>query len=141
MPRYFFHLFDATTDNLARDSVGCSLPDVVQARTEATALARDIATHGFAGRRWQIIVSDGDAVVLTVSHADIQARRIKPWLDLARRIALYEPRLRPRIFAWLLTALVFAVIAQAAVTVTLVREGAEVTGSTHRAAGGERQFP
>jgi hypothetical protein len=132
MPRYFFHLFDATTDNLSRDSVGCNLPDAVQARTEAIALARDIATHGLAGRRWQVIVSDGDAVVLMVSHADIQARRIKPWFDLARRIILYEPELRPHIFAWLLTALVFAVIAQAALTMTLVREGAEATGSIHR---------
>jgi Domain of unknown function (DUF6894) len=123
MPRYFFHLLDENTNNLARDSVGYTLSDAGQASREAVALARDIATHGLQGRRWQIIVTNGDAVILTVSHTDIQPRRMKPWLDLARRIAAYEPRLRPRIFAWLLTALVFAVLAQAAVTTTLLRPG------------------
>ena len=133
MPRYFFHLLDETTASLAMDSVGCTLSDAGNARREAIALARDVATHGLQ-RRWQVIVTDGDAEILTVSHTDIRPRRIKPWLDLVHRIAAYEPRLRPRIFAWLLTALVFAVLAQAAVTTTLLRDEVEVTGSVHRAA-------
>jgi hypothetical protein len=130
MPRYFFHLLDENTDDLMRDSVGCTFSDTSHARSEAIALARDIASHGLQGRRWQVIATDGDAVVLTVSHNDIHPRRIKSWLDLGHRVAAYEARLRPHIFAWLLTALVLAVIAQAATTFLHRDEAA-----SHRAAG------
>jgi hypothetical protein len=98
---------------------------------EAIGLARDIATHGLHGTGWQVIVTEADAVVLTVSHSDIRPRRMKPWLDLARRIATYEPRFRPHIFAWLLTALVFAAIVQAAVTTSVLRNKVQVTGPLH----------
>ena len=128
MPRYFFHFLDEDT-NLVRDSVGCSLSDTGQAKKEAIGLARDIATHGLHRTGWQVIVTDADAVVITVSHSEIRPRRMKPWLDLARRIATYEPNFQPHIFAWLLTALVFAAIVQAAVTTSVLRDKVEVTGS------------
>jgi hypothetical protein len=128
MPRYFFHLLDEDT-NLVRDSVGCSLSDTGQAKKEAIGLARDIATHGLHRTGWQVIVTDADAVVITVSHSEIRPRRMKPWLDLARRIATYEPNFQPHIFAWLLTALVFAAIVQATVTTSVLRDKVEVTGS------------
>ena len=129
MPRYFFHLLDEDTNNLVRDSVGCTLSDTGQAKREAIGLARDIATHGLHGTGLRVIVTDADAVVLTVSHSHIRPRRMKPWLDLARRIATYEPNFQPHIFAWLLTALVFAAIVQAAVTTSVLRNKVEVTGS------------
>jgi hypothetical protein len=128
MPRYFFHFLDEDT-NLVRDSVGCSLSDTGQAKKEAIGLARDIATHGLHRTGWQVIVTDADAVVITVSHSEIRPRRMKPWLDLARRIATYEPNFQPHIFAWLLTALVFAAIVQATVTTSVLRDKVEVTGS------------
>jgi hypothetical protein len=131
MPRYFFHLLDEDTNNLVRDSAGCSLSDTTQAKKEAIGLARDIATHGLHGTGWQVIVTDANAVVLTVSHSNIRPRRMKPWLDFARRIATYEPKFRPHIFAWLLTALVFVAIVQAAVTTSVLRDKVEVTGSLH----------
>jgi uncharacterized protein DUF6894 len=129
MPHYFFHFLDEDTNNLVGDHVGCSLSDTGQAKKEAIGLARDIATHGLHGVGWQVIVTDADAVVLTVSRSDIRPRRMKPWLDLARRIATYEPSFRPHIFAWLLTALVFAAIMQAAVTTSVLRDNADVTGT------------
>jgi hypothetical protein len=131
MPRYFFHFLDEDTNNLVKDSVGCSLSDTGQAKKEAIGLARDIATHGLHGTGWQVIVTDADAVVLTVSRSDIRPRRMKPWLDLAHRIATYEPNFQPHIFAWLLTAIVFAAIVQAAVTISVLRDKVEVTGSLH----------
>ena len=129
MSRYFFHLLDEDTNNLVRDSVGCTLSDTGQAKREAIGLARDIATHGLHGTGWRVIVTDADAVVLTVSHSHIRPRRMKPWLDLARRIATYEPNFQPHIFTWLLTALVFAAIVQAAMTTSMLRDKVEVTGS------------
>jgi hypothetical protein len=131
MPHYFFHLLDEDNNNLVSDSVGCSLSDTDQAKKEAIGLARDIATHGLHGTGWQVIVTEADAVVLAVSHSDIRPRRIKPWLDLARRIATYEPKFRPHIFAWLLAALVFAAIVQAAVTTSVLRDKVQVTGPLH----------
>ena len=131
MSRYFFHLLDEDTNNLVRDAVGCTLSDTGQAKKEAIGLARDIATHGLHRTGWQVIVTDADAVVITVSHSEIRPRRMKPWLDLARRIATYEPNFQPHIFAWLLTALVFAVIVQATVTTSVRGDKAEVTGSLH----------
>jgi hypothetical protein len=129
MPHYFFHFLDEANNNLVRDSVGCSLSDAGQAKKEAIGLARDIATHRLHGTGWQAIVTEADAVVLTVSHSDIRPRQMKPWLDLARRIATYEPKFRPHIFAWLLTALVFAAIVQAAVTTGVLRNKVQVNGS------------
>ena len=131
MPRYFFHFLDEDSNNLVKDSVGCSLSDTGQAKKEAIGLARDIATHGLHGTGWQVIVTDANAVVITVSHSEIRPRRMKPWFDLARRIATYEPNFQPHIFAWLLTALVFAAIVQAAVTTSVLRDKVEVTGSFH----------
>jgi hypothetical protein len=131
MPRYFFHFLDKDTNNLVQDSVGCSLSDTGQAKKEAIGLARDIATHGLHGAGWQVIVTDADTVILSVSHSDIRPRRMKPLLDLARRIVTYEPNFQPHIFAWLLTALVFAVIVQATVTTSVRGDKAEVTGSLH----------
>ena len=131
MPRYFFHLLDKDTNNLVRDSVGCSLSDTGEAKKEAIGLARDIATHGLHGTEWQVIVTDADAVVVSVSLSEIRPRRMKPWLDLARRFATYEPNFRPHIFVWLLTVLVFAAIVQASVTTSVLRDKVEVTGSLH----------
>jgi hypothetical protein len=56
---------------------------------------------------------------------------MKLWLDLARRIATYEPKFRPHIFAWLLAALVFAAIVQAAVTTGVLRNKVQVNGPLH----------
>jgi hypothetical protein len=131
MPHYFFHLLDEDNNNLVRDSVGCTLSDTGQAKKEAIGLARDIATHGLHGTGWQVIVTDADTVILTVSHSDIRPRRMKPWLDLARRIATYEPKFRPYIFAWLLAALVLAAIVQAAVTTNVLRNKVQAAGSLH----------
>jgi hypothetical protein len=131
MSRYFFHLLDEDTNNLVMDSVGCTLSDTDQAKREAIGLARDIATHGLHGTRWQVIVTDADAIVLTVSHSHIRPWRTKPWLDLAHRIATYEPNFQPHIFTWLLTTLVFAAILQAAVTTSVLRDKLEVTGSLY----------
>jgi len=41
-------------------------------------------------------------------------RLIKVVFDLLRRLVLYEPRLRPQIFTWLLMAVVFTLIIQSA---------------------------
>ena len=131
MPRYFFNLLDEDTNSFVRDSVGCSFSDTEEAKKEAIGLARDIATHGLHGSGWQVIVTDADAVVLTVSHSEIRPRRMKHWLELARRIAMYEPNFQPHIFAWLLAALVFVAIVQASVMTIVLRDKVEVTGSLH----------
>ena len=130
MPRYFFHLFESDTQNLVRDSQGISLSDAGEATKEAIGLARDIVQHGFDGSTWQIIVADGNAaIVLKLPLSEVRPRKVKPWLDLAHRIVTYEPKLRPRIFTWLLTVVVLAVIMQAATLIGVARSTREVTGS------------
>jgi uncharacterized protein DUF6894 len=130
MPHYFFHLFEGNTQNLVRDSQGTSLPDAGEATKEAIGLARDIAQHGFDGSTWQIIVADANAaIVLKLPLSGVRPRKVKPWLDLARRAATYEPNLRPHIFTWLLTVAVFVVTVQAATLNGVSRSTSEVTGS------------
>ena len=130
MPRYFFHLFEGDTQNLVRDSQGISLSDAGEATKEAIGLARDIVHHGLHGSTWQILVADGNAaIVLKLPLSEVRPRRVRPWLDLARRIATYEPKLRPRIFTWLLTVVVLSAIMQTATLIGVARSTPEVTGS------------
>lgn len=98
MPRYFFHLFEESTKNLVRDSEGASLPNVAAAKKGAFGLAQDIVSHELHGSTWQVVVTDANATtVLTVSLSEIRPRRMKPWLDLTRRIAMYEPKLQSHV--------------------------------------------
>ena len=130
MPQYFFHLFESGTQNLVRDWQGTSLSDAGEATKEAIGLARDIVQHGFYGSTWQIVVADVNAViVLKLPLSEVRPRRVKPWLDLARRIATYEPKLRPRTFTWLLTVVVLSAIMQRATLIGVGRSTPEVTGS------------
>jgi hypothetical protein len=116
MSRYFFHVVDDRTANLVKDSEGVSYPNVGQAKKEAIGLARDIVGHGLHGSTWQVVVTDEDEhKVLTVSLADVRARKMQTWLGLAHRIATYELGFRSHVFTWLLTAAVLAMIIQAAV--------------------------
>jgi len=130
MPRYFFHLFEVSTKNLVRDLGGISLSNAGEAKREAIGLARDIVEHGLHQSTWQVVVTDENAAqLLTVSLSQIRQRKMRVWLDLVRRTAMYEPRLRPRLFTWLLTAVVFAVIIQAAELHYLSRrDGSQATG-------------
>jgi hypothetical protein len=115
MPRYFFHLFEVSTKNLVRDLEGTSLSNTGEAKREAIGLARDIVEHGLHQSTWQVVVTDENAAnVLMVSLSQIRQRKMRVWLDLVRRTAMYEPRFQPHLFAWLLTAMVCAVIIQAA---------------------------
>ena len=130
MPRYFFHLFEGDTQSLVRDPQGISLSDAGEATKEAIGLARDIVHHGLHGSTWQILVADGNAaIVLKLPLSEVRPCKVRPWRDLARRIATYEPKLRPRIFTWLLTVAVLAVIMQAATLIGVARSTPKVTGS------------
>lgn len=125
MPRYFFHLLDESGQNLMRDSEGLSLPDVAVAKKEATGLARDIVGHGLHQPTWQVVVTDANAdTVLAVPLSESRPRKIKAWLALARRIAMYEPKLRPHIFSWLIMAAVTAMFIQAALLTNVSRDRA-----------------
>jgi hypothetical protein len=126
MPRYFFHLLEENDQNLVRDSVGISLFGVAEVRKEAIGLARDIVEHGLHQPTWLVVVTDANAaVVLTVPLSEIRPRKMKAMLDLARRISMYEPKLRSQIFTWLLTAAVFAMLVQAALLTSVSRDRAE----------------
>jgi hypothetical protein len=128
MPRYLFHLFQESTRNLVRDPEGVPLSDATEARKEAFNLARDIVSHGLVGSTWQVVVTDANgAPVLRVPLSEIRPRKMKTWFNVVRRIAMYEPKLQSQIFTWLLTAVVFAVIMQAAVLTSISRHRAEVT--------------
>jgi hypothetical protein len=131
MPRYYFHLVDGSTANLVRDSAGAFLPNACKARREAIALAQDIIRHRLHGLSWQVLVTDADAnVVLRVPFSKVRPQKIRAAFDLARRIALYEPRLRAHIFTWLLTAVVFALIMESVMLNSVSRQPADVTGTT-----------
>jgi hypothetical protein len=125
MSRYFFNVVEGNSKNLVRDSEGIVFSSVREARKEAVGLARDVVRHGFQGsiQTWKVLVTDenGDEV-LTLPLSEVRARKILAWLDLRGRIAKFESSFGPRTFAWLITALVLAIIVQAAVTTVLITE-------------------
>lgn len=126
MPRYFFHLLEESDQNLVRDLEGISLFGFAEVRKEAIGLARDIVEHGLHQSTWQVVVTDANAaVVLTVPLSEIRPRKMKARFDLARRISTYEPKLRPHVFTWLLTAAVFAMFVQAALLTSVLRDRTE----------------
>jgi len=132
MPRYYFHLLDESTANLVRDSAGASLLDASEAKREAVSLAQDIIRHRLHGSKWQIVVTDANTnVVLRVPLSGLRPRKIQAAFDrvrrVARRIALYEPRLRPHIFTWLLMAVVLALILQSLMLSVALRHTADLT--------------
>ena len=130
MPRFFFNLYDDCTKNLVRDFDGTLLSNAGEAKKEAIGLAQDIVGHRFQLSTWQIIVTDENKdQVLKVLLSEIRARKIKAWIDLAHRIAIYEPGFRSYLFTWLLTAAVLATIILAAMLTGVSRNRAEVTGS------------
>ena len=134
MPRYYFHLLDERTADLVRDSAGASLRNASEAKREAIGLAHDIIRHRLHGSTWQVVVTDANAnVVLKVSLSNVQPRKIEVAFDrvcrIARRMALYEPRLRSHIFTWLLTAVVFALIMESAMLSSMLRHMAGIAGS------------
>ena len=131
MPRYYFHVLDRSTANLVRDPAGASLLDASEARREAIGLAQDIVRHRLHGSAWQVVVTDANAnVVLIVPLSKVRPRRTKAVFDLVRHMMLYEPRLRPHIFTWLLAAVVFALIIQSAMLSSLSsRHTADITGT------------
>jgi hypothetical protein len=127
MARYFFHLYNANSKNLVRDSEGGVFSSLAEARSEAIALGRDIAGLGIDRSTWQVLVIDENGhEILVVPLAKVQARRFQSWIDLARRIATYQPRFRSSIFTLLLTAAVLAMIGQA-IVLTHVREQSDST--------------
>lgn len=134
MPRYYFHLLDERTADLVRDSAGASLRNASEAKREAIGLAHDIIRHRLHGSTWQVVVTDANAnVVLKVSLSNVQPRKIEVAFDrvcrIARRMALYEPKLRSHIFTWLLTAVVFALIMELAMLSSMLRHMAGIAGS------------
>ena len=134
MPRYYFHLLDERTADLVRDSAGASLRNASEAKREAIGLAHDIIRHRLHGSTWQVVVTDANAnVVLKVSLSNVQPRKIEVAFDrvcrIARRMALYEPKLRSHIFTWLLTAVVFALIMESAMLSSMLRHMAGIAGS------------
>jgi hypothetical protein len=132
MPRYYFHLLDESTANLVRDSAGASLRNADEAEREAISLAQDIMHHHLHGSTWHVVVTDAKAdVVFRIPLAQARPQRIKAALDLVRRIALYEPRFRPHIFTWLLTAVVFALIIESAMLSSRSRPTADPTETRH----------
>jgi hypothetical protein len=115
MPRYYFHLLDASTATFIRDSAGASLLNATEAKREAVALAQDIVRHRLHGSTWKVVVTDENtSIILRVPLSKVRPRRIRVVFDLLCRVAFYEPRLRPQIFTWLLTAVVLALIIQSA---------------------------
>jgi hypothetical protein len=115
MPRYYFNLHDAGTANLIRDSAGASLLNATEAKREALALAQDIVRHRLHGSTWRVVVTDENAnIILRLPLSKVRPRRIRAVFDLLRSTALYEPRVKPQIFTWLLTAVVLALIIQSA---------------------------
>jgi hypothetical protein len=115
MPRFYFHLLDESSANLVRDSAGTCLPNANEAQREAIGLAQDIIRHQLHGSTWQVVVTDAIAnVVFTVPFAKVRPQRFRAVFDRVRSLALYEPRFRPHIFTWLLTAVVIALIMESA---------------------------
>jgi hypothetical protein len=123
MPRYFFYLYDSSSKNLVRDSEGVLLSGLRDAKNEAIGLGKDIARLGIDRSTWQVLVIDenGDRV-LRVPLSEIRARKFQSWIDLAHRIATYEPRFRSHVFTYLLMAAVLAMIGQAVVLTPQFRE-------------------
>jgi hypothetical protein len=136
MSRYFFHVFDERATNLVRDSEGSLFSTIDEAKQEAIGLAGDIVGHRLHGLAWQVVVTDDNGQrILSVPLVEIRPNKIKGWLDLIRRMVTYEPRLRPHVFTWLLTAALFATLMQAAV---LSRSAGKV-GSSSQGASSARQ--
>jgi len=131
MPRYYFHLLDGSTANLVRDFAGASLLNAEDAKREAIGFAQDIIRHRLHGLSWQVVVTDADAnVVLRVPLSTVRPRKFQATFDLARRIALYEPRLRPHMFTWLLMAAVFALIVESVMLSSVLRQTADLAGTS-----------
>ena len=118
MPRYFFHLYDSNSKNLVRDSEGVVFSSLCDVKNEAISLGRGIAGLGIDRSTWQVLVIDENGQqVLEMPLSEVRARKFRSWIDLARRIAAYQPR-----FAWPLTAGVVAMIALAIVLALHVGE-------------------
>lgn len=123
MARYFFHLYDADSKNLVRDSEGAEFSSLVEAKNEAIGLSQGIAGLGIDRSTWEVLVIDEDGrQVLSVPLSKVRIRKFRRWVDLARRIATYQPRFRSDIFTWLLMAAVLAMIGEAIVLTLRVRE-------------------
>lgn len=121
--------------NLVRDSEGALFSGFREAKNEAIGLGQDIAGLGIDRSTWQVLVIDenGDQV-LRLPLSEIRARKFRPWIDLAHRIATYEPRFRSQLFTWLVTAAVLVMIAQAAILTPRIRG---LSGSSYHLASAE----
>ena len=127
MPRYFFHLLDADAAHLVRDLAGVGLRNIGEAEREAKGLAQDIIRHRLHGSGWQVVVTDAHAnVVLKVPFAKVRQRKIKGIFDLVRRAMLYEPRVRPYIFTWLLAAVVLGLTLESILLICLSRHAGDL---------------
>ena len=138
MPHYYFHFLDLETANLVRDSAGVPLQNRNEAQREAISLARDILRHPIQPLNWQVVVTDAAAnVVLRVPLSKVRARKFESAFNLIRRIALYEPRVSPHVFTWLVTAAVFAIIIESLLFGGVLRRGGDGSGNTgdYRLAG------
>jgi hypothetical protein len=149
MPRYYFHFLDAKAANLVRDSAGVSLPNVNYAKREAISLARDLLRHPIQILNWQIVVVDASAsVILRLPLSKVGRRKFGLAFDLLRRVAFYEPRFRPQVFTWLLTAVVFALMMESLLLGSALHPASEgnvttgvyrLTGETTRLYGASQQ--
>ena len=127
MPRYFFHLFDDGDLNLVKDSEGAPFANSSEAKKEAIALAQDIAEHRLHQPTWQIVVTDENAdIVSRISLSEVHPSMIQFLLRMARRIAIYEPRVQPHLFTWLLLATVMSMIGQGAVLNSMSRHRSNI---------------
>jgi hypothetical protein len=126
MARYFFYLYDGDSKNLVRDSEGAEFSSLAEAKNEAIGLGQDIVGHGIDRSTWQVLVIDENGhQVLRVPLSKVRARKFRTWIDLAHRIATYQPRFRSWVFTWLLTAAVLAMIGQAIVFMLRVKESSD----------------
>lgn len=123
MPRYFFYLYDSSSKNLVRDSEGGLFSSFRDAKNEAIGLGKDIARLGIDRSTWQVLVIDETGnQVFRLPLAEMRARKFRRWIDLAHRIATYEPRFRSHVFTYLLMAALLATIGQAVVSTPQLRE-------------------
>jgi len=132
MARYFFHLYDADSKNLVRDSEGAVFSSVAEAKNEAIGLGQDIAGLGIDRSTWQVLVIDENGhEVLKVPLSKVPARKFQSWIDVAHRIATYQPRFRSGVFTWLLAVAMLTMAGQAIILMLHVREPSD--GNYHLA--------
>lgn len=123
MARYFFHLYDADSKNLVRDSEGAEFSSLAEAKTEAIGWAQDIAGLAIDRSTWQVLVIDENGQqVLRMPLAKVRVRRFRRWIDAVHRIATYQPRLRSGAFTWLVMVAVLVMIGEAIVLTLRVRQ-------------------